>query len=259
MSSAFTDPRALATSAYADPTNLAARTAIYAYQSPRIDLVHEVVRRVADVDGPILDVGCGPGRFAKALRDAAPSRPVVACDLSAGMAAVAGPPAAVGTAAALPFGDQVFQGSLALHMLYHLNSPDAALAELARVTAGSVLISTNAVDHRREMHEVHAAAARDVGLPSVDSAGLASRFNLDEAETAARRHFRRVERTDLTGTATIPESAPIVAFIASTASWYGDPATYAPVLDRVAVRINEIIARDGAFRFRTHMGFLACR
>jgi SAM-dependent methyltransferase len=204
MSSAFTDPRALVTSAYADPANLTARTAIYAYQRPRLDLVQEVVRRVGDVDGPILDVGCGPGRFAKALRDAAPWRAVVACDLSAGMATVAGPPAAVGTAAALPFGDRVFNGSLALHVLYHLDSPDVALAELARVTAGTVLISTNAVGHRREMHDVHAAAARDVGLTSVDSASLASRFNLDEAETAARRHFRSVERTDLTGTATIP-------------------------------------------------------
>jgi SAM-dependent methyltransferase len=259
MSSAFTDPQALATSAYVDPTNLAARTAIYAYQSPRIDLVHEVVRRVGYVDGPILDVGCGPGRFAKALRDAAPSRPVIACDLSAGMAAVAGPPAAVGTAAALPFGDRVFNGSLALHMLYHLDSPDAALAELARVTAGTALISTNALGHRREMHEVHVAAARDVDLTSVDPGGLASRFNLDEAETAARRQFRSVERTDLTGTATVPDAAAVVAFIASTASWYGDPAAYGPVLDRVAVRVNEIIARDGAFRFRTHMGFLACR
>ena len=122
-----------------------------------------------------------------------------------------------------------------------------------------MLVSTNAVGHRREMHEVHSAAATDVGLTSVDSGGLASRFNLDEAETAARRHFQSVERTDLTGEASVPDAAPVVAFIASTASWYGDPATYGPVLDRVAVRVNEIIARDGAFRFRTHMGFLACR
>jgi hypothetical protein len=144
-------------------------------------------------------------------------------------------------------------------MLYHLESPDAALAELARVTAGTVLISTNARGHRREMHEVHAAAARDVDLTSVDPGALASHFNLDDAETAARQHFRSVERTDLTGTATVPEAAPVVAFIASTAPWYGDPATYGPVLDRVAVRVNEIIAGDGAFRFRTHMGFLVCR
>jgi SAM-dependent methyltransferase len=259
MSSAYTDPQALATSAYADPTNLAARTAIYAYQSPPIDLVQDVARRLRDVDGPILDVGCGPGRYAKSLRDAAPSRPVVARDLSVGMLAVAGPPATVATAAALPFRDRAFAGSLALHMLYHLDAPDTALAELARVTAGTVLISTNAVGHRREMQEVHAAAAADVGLPSVDSGRLAARFNLDEAETAAGRHFRSVERTDLTGSATVPDAAPVVAFIASTASWYGDPATYGLVLDRVSVRVNEIIARDGAFRFRTHMGFLACR
>ncbi len=259
MPSAFTDPRVLTTSAYADPTKLATRAAIYAYQSPRIDLVGEVVRRVRDIDGPILDVGCGPGRFANAVRDAVPSRPVVACDLSPGMVTVAGPPAAVATAAALPFRDRAFAGSLALHMLYHVESPDRALAELARVTAGLVLISTNDVEHRREMHELHASAAADVGVTSVDPEGLASRFSLDEAEIAARRHFQHVERTDLTGSAAVPDAAPVVAFIASTASWYGDPATYGPVLDRVAARVDEIIARDGAFRFRTHVGFLACR
>jgi SAM-dependent methyltransferase len=259
MSSAYTDPRALTTTAYADPTNLAARTAIYAYQSPRIDLVSEVVRRVGEIDGPILDVGCGLGRYANALRDAIPSRPVVACDLSAGMVAVAGPPAVVATATALPFADRAFAASLALHMLYHLESPDHGLGALARVTAGTVLISTNDVTHRREMHELHAAAAADIGLTPVDPDGLASRFSLDEAEAAARRHFHHVERSDLTGWATVPEAAPVVEFIASTASWYGDAATYGPVLDRVAVRVNEIIARDGAFRFRTHVGFLACR
>jgi SAM-dependent methyltransferase len=259
MSSGYTDPQALTTSAYANPTNLAARAAIYAYQSPRIDLVSEVVRRFRDVARPILDVGCGPGHYANGLRDAVPSRPVVACDLSLGMAAVAGPPAAVVNAAALPFRDRAFAGSLALHMLYHLESPDVALAELARVTTGMVLISTNHREHQREMHELHAAAATDVGVMAVDPKGLASRFSLDEAETAARRHFRHVERSDLTGSAAVPEAAPVVAFIASTASWYGDPATYGPVLDRVAARVDDIIARDGAFRFRTHVGFLACR
>lgn len=263
MPSAYTDPQELTTSAYADPTNLAARAAIYAYQSPRIDLVSEVVRRVRDAqhagDGPILDVGCGPGHYANALRDAVPSRPVVACDLSHGMAAVAGPPAAVATAAALPFRDRAFAGALALHMLYHLELPDLALAELARVTTGTVLISTNHLEHRLEMRELHAAAAADVGVMSVDPEALASRFSLAEAEIAARRHFRHVERSDLTGSAAVPAAAPVVAFIASTASWYGDPVTYGPVLDRVALRVNEIIARDGAFRFRTHVGFLACR
>jgi hypothetical protein len=33
---------------------------------------------------------------------------------------------------------------------------------------------------------------------------------------------------------------------------YADPT-------KLAARVNEIIARDGAFRFRTHVGFLECR
>src|SRR5215813_4447887 len=142
--SAYTDPRALASEAYRDPAKLAARTAIYAYQQPRFDLVREVVGRTRGVDGAILDVGCGPGRYAQALRAARPDRPVVACDLSTGMADVAGPPAAVANATALPFREGAFRASLALHMLYHVAEPDDALAELVRVTDGFVLISTNA-------------------------------------------------------------------------------------------------------------------
>ncbi|HEY7175699.1 MAG TPA: class I SAM-dependent methyltransferase, partial [Micromonosporaceae bacterium] len=149
--SGYTDPRALVAEAYRDPAKLAARTAIYAHQRPRFDLVREVVGRTRGVDGAILDIGCGPGRYAQALRAARPDRPVIACDLSTGMVEVAGPPAAVANATALPFRDRAFRASLALHMLYHVAEPDGALAELARVTDGFVLISTNADGHKQEL------------------------------------------------------------------------------------------------------------
>jgi SAM-dependent methyltransferase len=257
--SPYTDPRALAGDAYRDPANLTARTAIYAFQQPRFDLVAEVVERLRQVNGPVLDVGCGPGRYAQALRAARSERPVVACDLSAGMIAAAGPPAVVATAAQLPFRSGAFAASLALHMLYHVEIPDVALAELARVTDGLVLITTNAHGHKRELLELHARAAADVGVdvPALDV--VASRFNLDEAEAAARRHFHDVERTDLVGTVVVPVAAPVVAFIASTVGWYYDHGRSDAVLDRVEARVNEVIARDGAFRFRNHFGFLACR
>ncbi|HEU0238965.1 MAG TPA: class I SAM-dependent methyltransferase [Micromonosporaceae bacterium] len=257
--SAFTDPRVLVGDAYRDPAKLAARTAIYAYQTPRFDLVREVVGRLRGVAGPVLDVGCGPGRYTQALRAAQAARPVIACDLSGGMVSVAGPPAAVTNVSALPFRTDAFHAALALHMLYHVEHPDTALAELARVTAGFVLISTNADGHKRELLDVHAQAAADVGITIDGPVDTATRFNLDEAEVAARRHFRDVDRNDLIGTVAVPDAAPVVAFIASTAPWYGDSAASDAVLARVATRVSDIIARDGAFRFRNHLGFLACR
>jgi len=87
----YTDPRALAGDAYRDPAKLNARTAIYAHQHPQFDLVGDVVERLRLVNGAVLDVGCGPGRYARTLRAARPERPVVACDLSPGMIAAAGP------------------------------------------------------------------------------------------------------------------------------------------------------------------------
>jgi hypothetical protein len=121
------------------------------------------------------------------------------------------------------------------------------------------LITTNADGHKRELLELHARAAADVGvaIPAIDV--VASRFNLDEAEAAARRHFRDVERTDLVSTVVVPDVAPVIAFIASTVPWYYDHGQSDAVLDRVAARVSEVIARDGAFRFRNHFGFLACR
>src|SRR5215475_9643560 len=247
----YTDRRALAGDAYRDPAKLNARTAIYAHQHPRFDLVGDVVERLRLVSGPVLDVGCGPGRYARALRAARPERPVVACDLSPGMIAAAGPPAVVADAAALPFRSGAFAASLALHMLYPVEHPEVALAELARVTDGLVLLATNADGHKRELLELHERSAADVGIV-IPVESIASRFNLDEAEAVARRHFRDVDRTDLTATVAVPDAAPVVAYIASITSWYGHSDS--AVLDRVAVRVNEVITRDGAFRFRNHLG-----
>jgi ubiquinone/menaquinone biosynthesis C-methylase UbiE len=257
MATPYTDRRSLATEAYADPTRLTARTSIYDHQVPPHDLVAHVTAMLREVDGPILDAGCGPGRYARALRADRPARPVVAADLSAGMVAVAGPPALVADVTALPFRDRSFAAATALHMLYHVPVPAEALAELARVLrpGGTLLISNNARDDKREMRELHAAAARDAGVPlGVDHA---SRFLLDETEAAAREVFADVRRVELAGEVAVPAADPVVAFIESTASWYADESP--EVLDLVRARVEAEIAATGAFRFRTRMGFLTCR
>ena len=94
---------------------------------------------ILDASGPvdglrILDLGCGKGRFSRAL--AARGARVVGLDLSPGMLAEAGGIHRVhATARRLPFGPRCFDGIIAVEMFEHLDvrSRDAVLLEARRV------------------------------------------------------------------------------------------------------------------------------
>jgi SAM-dependent methyltransferase len=100
--------------------------------SMRADVVSMFVRAV-EGNGPMLDVGCGPGAHARDLPGF-----VVGTDIAPGMLQVA---ASHGGAAfvqadlgrGLPFADGAFAGALALLVLQHVSDPRAAVAELRRV------------------------------------------------------------------------------------------------------------------------------
>jgi SAM-dependent methyltransferase len=100
--------------------------------SMRDDVV-SMLRRAVNGDGPMLDVGCGPGAHARELPGF-----VVGTDISPGMLQVAASHGGVALVQAdlargLPFADGAFAGALALLVLQHVPDPRAAVAELARV------------------------------------------------------------------------------------------------------------------------------
>jgi SAM-dependent methyltransferase len=252
----LTDRTVLTTREYATPDRLNARVALYDYQHPPHDPVASAVRLVHDAPGPVLDVGAGPGRYVAALRADRPDRPVIAADLSVGMLRVAGPPAMVADAAALPVATGSVGAALALHMLYHVPEPEAAVAELARVRApdGTVLIATNAVPDKAAVRALHADVVRELtGGPVYRE--VSRRFSLEHGEQVARRHFRDVRRIDLRSIIEVPDPAPVLRWLGSMTS----PDVTPEVLDAVGTRIAGIIAAEGAYRFDTHMGFLVCR
>jgi len=256
----YTDRTVLTTQAYADPGRLTDRISLYRYREEPLDLPAVGAELVRDVAGPVLDVGCGPGRYVAALRADRPQRTVIAVDLSPGMVAVAGRPALVADVTALPVASASCGGVLAMHMLYHVRDPEAGLRELARVTkpGGTVLVATNAADDKQGMYDLCRAASDDVpGAPPWER-DVSRLFPLDQAETAARRHFATVLRLDFTGTIAVPDPEPVVAFVASTRTWRPQTA-FGAVLDRIRERLADTIARDGAFRFGTHFGILVCR
>jgi SAM-dependent methyltransferase len=103
----------------------------------------------------VLEVGCGMGNFAERLARET-SAEVVATDLSQRMVELArerGLDARVADVQALPFADGEFDCAVANAMLYHVEDPDRALAELARVLApgGRLVAVTIGAEHMAEV------------------------------------------------------------------------------------------------------------
>jgi SAM-dependent methyltransferase len=91
---------------------------------------------------------------------------VVAVDRAVGMLGVdrdTRPPAAVGDALALPFGDSAFDVVVAAFCLNHLADPVAGLREAGRVARGYVLASTFAADDDHPVKQAVDAALAEAG------------------------------------------------------------------------------------------------
>jgi SAM-dependent methyltransferase len=94
--------------------------------------------RALPTRGRVLEVGCGGGRFLRALARVRPDLELVGCDVSRSALAhlaAAAPAIAVRrveSAQRLPAADAEFDGVLALDVLEHVDDPDAMLGELRR-------------------------------------------------------------------------------------------------------------------------------
>jgi len=92
----------------------------------------------------VLDVGCGEGFVAAYLQDRFPNLTILGVDIDFRFLGTActGRAYFVGAdARALPFSEETFDLVLCLEVLEHLEKPREALAELARVSRGLVLLS----------------------------------------------------------------------------------------------------------------------
>jgi len=250
------DREALTTREYATPDRLRARLALYQYRDPPHDPVDSAVPLLHETPGPLLDVGCGPGRYLEALRADRPDRAVFGADLSMGMLRAIRAPVFVADAATLPVRTASCGTVLAMHVLYHVYQPEVAVAELARVRApgGTVLLATNGTRDKDRVRALHAEVVQELTGGPVFRA-VHRRFSLEEAEHVAHHHFRSVRRFDFRGTISVPDPEPVIRWLGSMTAPDVTPA----VLDEVRSRVAAVISREGIFSFRTHSGFLLCR
>lgn len=208
----------------------------------------------------VLDVGCGFGAFHPRLH--AVGAWVVAFDYSVGMAHEArrqadrdGLDARVMRADAqrIPLMDDSVDHALASHMLYHVPDIRRALEEMRRVVrpGGRVLLTTNAADHSARLNELHAQAARELGLtPRIGAEH--GRFSLDDLPLV-RSVFPNAEVQRQPNAFVFPTVEAALRYYASgrvdaieerDAEGSHRPA----LLARMAELIGAIVEREGVFR-----------
>lgn len=246
---------------YRTDANLAARQSIYACQHPRLNLP-ALAFELAGLTGDesVADVGCGNGGYLAELAHRGHAGPVLGVDLATGMldAARRHAPRAkliAGDAAALPLRDHTSDLTLAMHMLYHVPDPRAAVRELRRITrpGGHVLVVLNGPDHLRELRDLITTA-----LPEPPEGGPRTpgeRLRLDRGAHLLASEFTTVIRHDFTSELLIPGTQLAEGYIRSmvTTQALPEPENF------VRAVIRQIpLGQDGIFRVQTHSGCLIC-
>lgn len=217
---------------YGDSSKLAARARLHsAYTITEVGWFQWVMRQLPlEPHDAVLDVGCGPGWFWTANADELPAHvKLTLSDLSPGMvrdamkrcsrlpfASVSGRPA---DAVDLPFESNSFDAVIAMHMLYHVPNPGAAIDEMHRVLkpGGRLAVTTNDVGNMSEFYSLAAV----FGGPPSDPAGAAFGF-----ETARRRVHARFGNSIITRhPAKLRITEPEDVFLALTSFPPGDAAS----------------------------------
>lgn len=148
----------------------------------------------------IADVGCGAGWFWNSVVESLPEIELMLADVSTGMvdealkllqdhARIAPLNGVVADIVDLPFEDDRFDHVVAMHMLYHIESIETAVAELKRILrpGGTITVTTNGANN---LEEIYRLGSRAFGGSPQDP--VLAYFNRDKAETVLGDAFEQV-------------------------------------------------------------------
>jgi SAM-dependent methyltransferase len=255
---------------YSDATRLLTRERLYDHEVPRLDVHACVAARVRDCRGLVVDVGCGTGRTLAHLRAGRRGRSVVGVDVSETMlrtakAAGRGGALVAGDGCALPFRDGTASAVLAVHVLYLLPDPTAALREMARVLApgGPLVVVTTNEEDKAALHQLIADAVCDAaGAEMATSADLHRRCTADAAAAGMTALGLVVDRLDLRSQVRLTDPQPLVDYVASMGPRfrYGlGPAEWASGVLRLRAALEGFLQADGEIVLPTHVVVLVGR
>jgi SAM-dependent methyltransferase len=233
---------------------LAARVAILSYDSNPKNWYSWLEEHLV-VAGDVLEVGGGTGElwrhigYSKArltLTDFSPAM----CDQLRDLK-IPGATIQQCDAAKLPFPDASFDLVIANHMLYHLDDPDSAIKEFARVLrpGGRLKTALNGREHIAELLELGLAIGRPSQILN------AARITAETGPEHLAKHFEHVTAEPFPGDFVVPTSEPVLAYLGS----WGDERLSSEQEASVRAVIELKTAADGNFRIRKDMVLLSAR
>ncbi|GAB2576338.1 hypothetical protein Aab01nite_13190 [Paractinoplanes abujensis] len=246
----MTTPGARAREQYETTTeNLTSRIALYDYRTNPQDWYSWLAERLP-LRGDVLEVGAGTGALWSRVDPRAHPMRLTLVDFSPAMCErlrqVPGATVLRGDATRLPFPDASADLLLANHMLYHLDDPEAALREFARVLrpGGRLVTGLNDDDHLAEIGELGPA----VGRPDLSLRPGHNDITASTATAYVGRLFTEVTTERYPSELAVLGPEPVLRYVASQGR-----APLTPAEEAVAREfINARIAADGSFRIRQH-------
>ncbi|MFG1643611.1 class I SAM-dependent methyltransferase [Amycolatopsis sp. NPDC049252] len=139
----------------------------------------------------------------------------------------------------LPLRDGCFDAVVANHMLYHLDDPDSALSEFARVLrpGGWVAVATNGRDHLRELDDV----ATSVGRPDLTIGGGQNGVTAESGPRRVSEWFDDVQAQRYSCDLDVPGPGPVVAYLDSLSEQPLSPEQRAEVQGRFLLRKHTVL------------------
>ena len=247
------------TKQYATSANLAARIALHQRCSTNAYGLQRWIFDRLDLRAGerVLEIACGTGSLWRENADRPPeSVALVLSDFAISMirttAQVIDAEFVNCALPELPFASAAFDRVIANHMLYHVDDRPRGLAEIRRVLRphGTLFATTNGIDHLRELKELMQDFA-------IDGGDISASFTLENGEEQVRSAFAYVERDDYVDALRVTDPELLLDYIASMT-----PRAAVIVEERrgeMRARIEERIARDGAFSVRKSTGMFTAR
>jgi len=171
-------------------------------------------------------------------------------------------PLLVTDAQALPFPDDTFEVTLAMHMLYHVPDRTLAIAELRRVLrpVGVALVVTNSENHLHQLDDLLVeCAAAATGVDRLPVRSFIS-FTTESAADELAAAFPRVESRVLVSELVIDAVEPVLDYARSVSAFVADTAGQLNgVIAELERRVARTIRDEGAFHVRTAVGCFVCR